>query len=440
MGRVRSLLAALFLLFALAGPAAAQGSVYLLELRGDINPVTARYVVRALEVARREGAEAVILQLDTPGGLMDSMRQIVQAILDSPVPVVVYVAPAGARAGSAGVFVTYAAHVAAMAPGTNLGAAHPVSLGGGEEGMDETMAEKVTNDAAAQIRALAQLRGRNVEWGEQAVRESASATAEEALELGVVDLIAPDLPALLEALDGREVETIAGVRVLRTRGAVPVPLPMTWVERFLNYLANPNIAYLLLSLGTLAILYELSNPGAILPGVAGGIALILGFFALQVLPFNAAGLALMAFAFVLFGLEVFVTSHGILGIGGVVAFILGSLLLFDVPGAEGLRISRSVLLGTSSGIALLVGILVWLVAQGQRRRPAVGAEALLGQRAQVRRAIPAGGWGMIFLEGALWQARSEDGGPIPEGAWVQVVGVEGLRLTVRRIDTDSASP
>jgi membrane-bound serine protease (ClpP class) len=322
---------------AAALPVRAQGSseaVTSVRARGVINPTLAHYITRAIDQAERDGAGAVIVELDTPGGLDSSMRQIIQRILASRAPIVVYVSPPGARAGSAGVYITYAAHVAAMAPNTNIGSATPVSMGeSGEQQMSPEMRAKVTNDAAAYIRSLAEQRGRNAEWAEKAVREGANVTAQEALSLGVIDLVASDIDDLLRQLDGRAVTTAAGPVTLRTAHAQVQRVEMGLVDAFLHAVSDPTIAYILLSLGTMGLFFELSNPGSVLPGVVGGICLLLGFYALGALPVNYAGLLLMAFALLLFVVDIFTPTHGVLTIGGLIAFLLGSLMLFNVPEA-----------------------------------------------------------------------------------------------------------
>ncbi len=405
------------------------GPVHVARIEGIIDGTAAAYFEARLRAAERDGAAALVLALDTPGGLDTAMRRIVKATLGAEVPVVVHVAPAGARAASAGVFLVYAAHVAAMAPGTNLGAAHPVTVGGE---LPETVSEKVTNDAAAYLRSLARLRGRDEGFAEEAVRRSASLTAEEALARGVIDLLAPDLPALLEQLDGRRV-TIAGREVtLRTRGAEVVERPMTFRQRLLHALADPNIAYLLLILGFYGLLYELASPGIGFAGVGGAIMLILGLYALNALGVNYAGLALLALAFILFGVELFVPTHGALAAGGVVSFLIGSLLLLDAE--RGVTVSLLVILPVTAATALLVLLALGAGLRAQRRPVTTGAEALLGARGVARSALEPEG--MVAVHGELWRARSKAGRPIPAGANVRVVGRQGLTLEVERISEE----
>jgi len=412
--------------------------VYLLEVDGPITPVMADYVARGIDEAARNGAEAVVIRLDTPGGLSSAMDDIVQDILQSPVPVIVYVAPEGARAASAGVFITYAAHIAAMAPATNIGSASPVLIGqdGQPTETDDTMQRKVVNDAVAKIRSLAERHGRNADWAEQAVREAVNITAEQAAALGVVDLVAPSLDALLDAVDGRTITTSAGAVTLRTRDAEVVTVGMTTLERFFQMLSDPNIAYILLSLGMLGLFFELANPGSILPGVLGGILLLLGLYALGTLDVNWTGVLLMGFAFLLFLIDLYVPTHGVLTLGGIISFALGSLLLLQSPANPAFQLSRAVIIAVTGTVAALFLILVYLVARSHARRPATGKEALIGARAIVRRALEPEG--MVFVEGELWRARSLSG-PIPAGQTVRVVGLEGLVLLVEPLTEETAA-
>lgn len=395
----------------------------MLPYSGVINPVASEYVDKGLEKARALGAQALVLQLDTPGGLDKSMRLIIKSMLASPIPVVVYVAPAGSRAASAGVFITMAAHVAAMAPGTNIGAAHPVALGGGK--MDKTMIEKVENDAAAYIRSLAERWGRNADWAEEAVRKSVSIQASEAVEKGVVDLLAPSLEELLAKIDGRAIQAGGRTVTLATAGAPVVTVSMTLKQRILSFLSHPNVAYLLMLLGFYGIFFELSSPGALFPGIIGGIAIILAAYALQLLPVNWAGLALMALALVLFLLEIKVPSHGALTIGGVVALTLGSLMLFDSPDPL-LRVSLKVII---PAVVVTSGFFIFLVgktAQAHRARVTTGREGLVGAEGIVRKW--ADGQGTILLRGELWKAESQSA--LVSGQEVTVTETDGLTLTV----------
>lgn len=414
-------------LAALAAAAPLPGPTALvLDLVGPINPVTARYVEHGLAEAARRGAHVVVLRIDTPGGLDEAMRAIVQDVLASPVPVVAYVAPAGARSASAGMFVVLAAHVAAMAPNTTIGAAHPV--GGGGEEIKGPMADKVTNDAAAFARALAAQRGRDAAWVEAAVRKSASLAAEEARKRRVVDVVAADLPALLAALDGRRVATAAGPRTLGTRGLALEVLPMSRLEALLLALSHPAIALLLLNVGVLGVVFELQNPGAVVPGVVGVICLLLGFYALGMLPVNGVGVALLLFGMALLVAELFVPSYGVLSVGGVAALVLGALVLFQ-PDATGYAPPAWLILAITLPFAGLVVAAVAMGLRAQRRRVAAGAEDLVGRQAEVRVALaPAG---VVFVEGELWRAEAPEG-PVPAGERVVVDAVDGLTLRVHK--------
>lgn len=402
--------------------ARAPGEVLIIELEGSINPGSAMYVKRGVEEARKRDAVLVVLRLDTPGGLASSMRSIVKAILNSPVPVVVYVGPSGAGAASAGVMVTVAAHVAAMAPGTNIGAAHPVSAGGKEIG--KTMSEKVVNDMAAYARGIAEEKGRNGEWVEKAIRESVSITSDEALEHGVVDLLARDIDDLLERLDGREIRLHRGKVILKTAGAKKSYYRPGFRDRVLRTISDPNIAYILMMIGLAGLYFELSHPGAIFPGVIGAISLILAFFSFQTLPVNYAGLLLIALAIVLFIVEVKVTSYGLLSIGGIISLTLGSIMLFeDVAVSLKLMMPTIVLVG-----GFFVGVAT-LAFRAYRRRPLSGSEGLVGETGVVKETIDPEG--LIFVHGEYWQATA--GERLTPGEKVRVAAVRGLILKVERI-------
>ncbi|MBM4439749.1 MAG: nodulation protein NfeD [Candidatus Rokubacteria bacterium] len=422
-GVAASLVIAALLL--VAAPARAS-TISLLTLEGVISPVTVRLVETAIDRAQASGATALVIQLDTPGGLERSMRSICQRLLNAPLPVIVYVGPTGARAASAGVFITMAAHVAAMAPATNIGAAHPVAISGGGSKADQESMKKIANDAAAFVRSIAAERGRNVDWAEKAVRESVSITEREAVKLKVVDLVADSLPDLLAKIDGRPVRTTKGPVTLATREATVQPIEIGFRDRFLNVITDPNVAYVLMMLGMLGLFFELSNPGVILPGVVGGISLILAFFAFQSLPINYAGLLLILFGIVLLIAEIKVVSHGVLAIGGIVAMALGSLMLFDA--AElGFRISWRVIIPT---IGVTAGLFLFVLAIGVRalrRRPSLGSEGLVGEIGVVREALaPAG---RVAVHGELWNAIA-DPPPAEAGTRVRIVAVEGLTLRV----------
>jgi membrane-bound serine protease (ClpP class) len=398
---------------------------------GIIGPSTARHIIRAVSEATDARAEGLIIQLDTPGGLLKSTDEITKALLNARIPVVVYIAPRGARAASAGVFITYAAHVAAMAPATHLGAATPVTLGAERQDQnqqqDRAMREKVTNDAVANIRAMAGRRGRNADWAERAVREAVSITEVEAVRLNVVNFVAEDLRDLLRRLDGMSVATDLGPTTLRTGRADVVDVSMDVTERFLGLLSDPNIGFILMNLGILGIMVELYNPGAVLPGVVGGIALILGLASFAILQVNAAGLLLIGFAILLFIADIKVPGHGVLTVGGVIAFVFGAMLLTERT-APVLQISLRLILAVA---ALLTAFFLFAVSAGVRaqRAPArSGGERLLGAIGVARTALSPEG--TVYVQGEMWSAVA-DGGPIADGQLVRVVGLEGLRVRVR---------
>ncbi len=402
------------------------------EVEGVIGPVTAEFILRALDRAEKRHADVVVIGLDTPGGLDESMRLIVKRFLQSSVPVVVYVAPPGARAASAGVFITYAAHIAAMAPGTNIGAAHPVSFG---QKADSTMLEKITNDAVAYLRSLARKRGRNEAWAEEAVRKSVSLPADEAAARGVVDLVANDLTDLLKKINGRRVVLDTGDTVkIRSWPARVHTVRMGLRERILAILANPNVAYILLILGFYGLFFELSHPGSVLPGVAGVISLILAFYAFQTLPVNYAGLLLILLAMILFLAEVKVQSHGLLGLGGAVSLILGSLMLFD-RSVDFLRISWWTLITVLGATLVFFLVILAKAVQAQRRRPVTGAEGLVGLTGEVARPIRPDREGLVMVHGELWRARSPQA--LEKGRPIRVVKVEGLVLWVEPVEDQS---
>ena len=423
---VVAILLASAVLLSIAGPASAVSAVSLIELDSAITPVTVRLLASAIERAHAEGSQALIVQLNTPGGLERSMRSMVQSILASPIPVIVYVAPGGARAASAGVFITMAAHVAAMAPATNIGAAHPVAVGGGG---DKEMIKKVENDAAAFARTIATERGRNAEWAEKAVRSSVSATEREAVKLKIVDLVAESVPDLLAKIDGRPAKTSKGQVTLATKGAPVNVIEVRFRDRFLALISDPNIAYLLMMAGMLGIFFELSNPGAILPGVIGGICLILAFYAFQSLPVNWAGLLLLLFGVVLLIAEVKVVSHGVLAVGGVVAMLIGSLMLYDSPETTGIRLSWYVVVPTVGTTAALVFFAVSMGIRALYRPSVTGESAMVGRVGVTRSALAPEG--QVMIDGELWRAVSQDG-TVAAGEPVQVAAIDGLTLKVIR--------
>ena len=404
----------------------------VVSMSGIINPAMAGYIDRAIGQAEDTGASVIVIQMDTPGGLDTSMRDIIQRMIAAKVPVVVFVAPSGARAASAGVYITYAAQIAAMAPSTNIGSAHPVALdqSGNEQQMTDTMTQKVTNDAVAYIKGLAQNRGRNADWAEQAVRNSVNITAQEALDQKVINVIAPDVPSLLDKIDGMTVQTPSGSVTLKTKGLPIQQFDMSPVEGFLHAISDPTIAYILLSLGTLGLIFELSSPGAILPGVVGGLFLLFALFGLGTLPINMTGLLLIGFGFLLFVADILAPTHGILTAGGVLSFVFGSFMLINTTGAPFLAISTSAIVTLTLGLTAFFVFVVRAVVRSRRRKPSTGREGMLGQIGRAKTELGPGG--MVFVDGALWEAVSE-GGSISEGEAVEVIGERGLTLLVQRV-------
>jgi membrane-bound serine protease (ClpP class) len=405
---------------------ASRASVLLLVIDGGINPATADYIREGIAAGAAQGAAAVVIQLDTPGGLLESAKLIVKDMLGAPLPVVVYVAPSGAGATSAGVFVTMAANLAAMAPGTNIGAAHPVTGQGQDIGGD--MREKVENFAASLGRTIAQQRGRNVEWAEKAVRDSVSITEQEAVKLKVVDLVATDINDLLRQADGRTVQIQGRPLVLRTANDVVQRYDMRMRQRVLDLVANPNVAYLLMMAGLLGLYVEFTSPGVIFPGVAGAICLLLAMAALQVLPINYTGLALVALGAAMLGAEAFLPTFGVVGVAGIVAFVLGSLLLFDTPDST-VQVNRALIAGVALTLGAFTAVVGWLVIRTQRRRSSVGAEGMIGERGEVRR-VRTTGKVKVFVRGEYWDGDSDEA--LEVGDVVEVAAVNGLRLRVRR--------
>lgn len=425
----RFLTRGLLALLLLSGPANA--SVRVADLAQPVHPVSAAFLDRVLAEAGAAGDELVVLRLDTPGGLATSMDQMVQAILRSPVPVCVYVAPGGARAASAGFLILISADIAAMAPGTHTGSAHPIFTGEEvvEEGKRHILMEKVENDAAAFARTLASNRGRNVELAEKVVRESVNFTETEAADARLIDLVARDLPELLARLDGREIKRFAGETVtLRTDGVPLAEVRMTARERLLAAIANPALAFVLLAVGMVGLYVEFSHPGLILPGVAGAIALLLFGFSTQILPINWVGLLLLGIAIALFVLEVKVASYGALTVGGILCLILGGLMLYDTPDIPGMRIPLSLLVAVSVAVGAITAGLVWLVLRAHGRPVATGGEGLVGEIGTViADCAPAG---RVFVHGEYWNAIADP--PVARGERVRVIQVEGLSLRVER--------
>jgi membrane-bound serine protease (ClpP class) len=404
-----------------------QDIVKLVVIDSPIGPITVRVLEKAIKQATDSHAQALIIELNTPGGLTDATWEIIRMILASEVPVIMYIAPPGSRAGSAGVYITYACHKAAMAPQTNIGSAHPVAMGGA--GIDSIMNEKITNDAVAKIKTLAKKRGRNVEWAEKAVRESASITEYEALDLGVINYVADDVEDLLNKVNGDTVEVLSGDVVLHTKDARVEEVNKGFANDILQVISNPNIAYILLAIGMMGIYFEFSNPGAIIPGVVGGISLILAFFAMQTLPINYAGLALMLLAVILFILELYVTSHGILAIGGTISLLLGSLMLIDTE-VPYMRISLSVIIPVVVCTAAFFLLAIYLALKAQRRKVTTGDVGLVGETATIKDMTD--GKGTVFVHGEYWQALSTE--DFPKGTKVKVIGVEGMFLKVDKSD------
>jgi membrane-bound serine protease (ClpP class) len=402
-------------------------TVVSIHVDATINPAVAAFIHSAIEKTRKEKAQCLIIHLNTPGGLLKSTRTIVGDIIDAPVPVVVYVSPPGAQAGSAGVFITMAAHIAAMTQGTNIGAAHPVGM---QSGMDTTMSEKVTNDAVAFIRTIAEKRNRNADWAENAVRNSVSVTAIVALQQRIIDLIANDDNELFQQLDGRNVRLSSGTVTLHTKSAKVVEYEMSFIEKLLNILSDPNIAYILMMLGFYGLMFELYNPGSILPGIVGVICLVLAFYSLNTLPINYAGLALILFALLLFILEIKIVSHGVLAIGGIVSLLLGSMMLIRRgAGAVG-SISWTVIISTTAVTTLFFLFVIGMGLKAQRLKPATGSESMIGETGEAKEELNP--LGMVFLHGELWQAESVSG-VISQGEKIRVKSMKGFKLFVEKV-------
>ena len=420
----------LLLIWLLAvSPAHSKDLVIVVKISGSINPAVAEYISHEISQANADQEALIVLHMDTPGGLDTSMRQIIKDIQGSQVPIASFVAPSGSRAASAGTFITIASHIAAMAPGTNIGAAHPVNLmggGGGEQA--KTMEKKVVNDAAAYIRSLAELRNRNAHWAELAVVKSVSISAEEAMRLNVIDLIAADVKALVLAVDGREVQVASVSVTLKTENLQIVYHEMNPRQKFLDIISNPNVAYILMMLGMVGLYFELSNPGLVLPGVIGAISLILALYAMQTLPINYAGLLLIVFGVILFIAEISIMSYGLLSVSGVISIFLGSTMLIDSDDPA-LQISRAILYPT---LGLTVVLSLGIVAFATRTRSLKklgGAEGMLGETGRVKDALNPKGF--VQVHGELWEAEAE--GPVSEGETVRVDSVEGLKIKVTKI-------
>ena len=405
---------------------AAEPIYNVITVDAAITPAIADYIMNGIDDSVMRGYDGVIITLDTPGGLDLAMRDIVKKILNAPLPVIVFVHPSGARAASAGVMITMAAHIAAMSPGTNIGAAHPVAMGFGGK-MDETMEQKVENDAVAYVKGIAEKRGRNEEWAAQAVIESVSITAEEALELKVIDVVARDINELLEKINGIELSLQSGKVIVSAEGARIIKTEMGLRDKILVTLSNPNIAYLLLLIGLAGLYFEFSNPGAILPGVVGGISLILAFFALQTLPINFAGVLLILFSIVLFIAEIKIVSHGMLTVAGITSLILGSVLLFRSP-IPALRVSFAVMIPTVIVVSLFFIGVITLAVRAQMRTPSTGIDGMIGAEGHAVSDIE--GTGSVFVKGEYWNATSDT--VINEGEKITVKEVDGLSIKVEK--------
>jgi membrane-bound serine protease (ClpP class) len=402
-------------------------SVTMITIEGGISPAVASYIITSLEKSEELGAEAMLLRLNTPGGLLESTRDIVSAFLNSKIPVIVYVAPGGSRAGSAGVFITLAAHVAAMAPGTNIGAAHPVGIDGSSD--SSTMTSKIVNDTKAFIRTIAEKRNRNISWAEQTVESSISSTETEALAEGAIDFVAVSVKSLLDSADGMEVTTAAGTKKLRLRDVDIIEIEKSWRDHILMTLSDPNIAYLLIMLGIYGLIFELKSPGSIAPGVVGGISLLLAAYSLKMLPVNMVGVAFIFLAFVLFVIEFFVQSYGLLSVSGVVSLFFGSILLIDSP-LEFMRISMTLIIVVTLATAIFVAILVYYGIKAQSRKKEGGSQAVIGMTGTARTDFVHGVGGKVHVYGELWQAKSDD--DIKIGDKIIVTAIEGFTLHVKK--------
>ncbi|HEY5747952.1 MAG TPA: nodulation protein NfeD [Chryseolinea sp.] len=403
----------------------AQKKVVSIQIDGTINPASAAFIHRSIEKAGKENAECLIIQLNTPGGLLKSTRVIVSDILESPVPIVVFVSPGGAHAGSAGVFITLSAHIAAMAPGTNIGAAHPVDLQGK---LDTVMSEKVTNDAAAFIRSIAEKRKRNIKWAEESVRKSISITEKEALKKDVIDLIAENTEALLDQIDGKPVTVGAKTKTLETRDAMIEPIEMGAFEKILDLISDPNVAYIFLLLGLYGMIFELYNPGAILPGIVGIICLTLAFYSMHTLPVNYAGLMLIVFGVILFLLEIKIVSHGMLTLGAIVSLLLGSMMLIRPDSELAFQhLSWGVIISAVGFSALFFLVVLGMGIRAQRLKPVTGVEGMIGEIGESLEMLnPVG---TVRVHGEMWQAESLTG-PIKKGARIRIAAIKDLLLFV----------
>ncbi len=416
--------------FMFAAQLYAAEDVYRIIIGGVINPIATEYIENSIDQAEKTGAQLLIIELDTPGGLMESMHNIMKAIQNAEVPIAVYVSPSGSRAGSAGVYITYAAHIAAMAPSTNIGSAHPV-FGGGENKMDSTttdiMMDKVTNDAVAKIKAAAERHGRNAEWAEKAVRESANITEKEALELNVIDYVVPSVDSLLAVIDGKIIKLDNGTeRTMHTKDASVITIEMTWRQRLFDTIINPNVAAVLMMIGMAGIMLELYSPGTIVPGVAGSICLILAWYAMDVLPLNYAGLFLIIFSVIMFLLEIKVPSYGVLTIGGVVSLTIGLVMLVDSPMPE-LQVSWQVIVSIVVLTTLFFVFALGFAIKAQKSKPTTGSEGLIGETGVVIKKLNP--TGTVQIHGEIWKAQSDK--LIKKDCQVEVIEYDGDNLTIK---------
>ncbi len=404
--------------------------VHKITINGVINPVATEYIIESIEKAEKENAEMLVIEMDTPGGLMVSMHDIVKSILGSDVPIAVYVSPPGSRAGSAGVFITAAAHIAAMAPGTNIGSAHPVNMGASQD-TSAVMEEKIINDAVAHIRSVSEKRGRNADWAEKAVRESANITEKEALKINVIDYVVSTVDSLLSVVNGKEVEVLSGKRILDTKNARIESFQMNWRQKVLDILSDPNILYILFLIGISGISLELYNPGSILPGVVGGICMILFLYPVQTIPVNIAGLLLIIFAAVLFLLEIKIPSYGLLTIGGVTSLVLGSIMLIDSP-LPFLQISWKLILAATITITLFFIFAIGFAIRAHRKKPTTGKEGLVGEEGVALEDLKP--TGQIEIHGEIWKAIAENRIKKGQPVLVEEVDSQHLRLKVKPVD------
>jgi len=425
--RVRKRILAFF--FILAMPAICPAGIYKITIDAPIHPITSEYIVQTIDLAERENAKLLLMTLNTPGGLDTSMREIIEKIVYSKVPVAAYVSPSGARSASAGFFIGVACDIYVMAPGTNTGAAHPVGISITGQSMDKTMEEKVTHDAASYIKTLAEKRGRNIQMAEDAVRKSLSFTEQEALKGGLIDFVARNDGEILDRLEGKTLKRFDGTETtLALKGEAVIDHPMSFRQRFLLTISNPNLAYILLMLGLLGLYFEFAHPGAILPGVLGGISLLLAIFSFQILPINYVGLLLILLAIVLFIVEVKVQSFGVLAIGGVISMVIGSMMLVKSPIPE-LRPSLKLIIPVAAGISTIFIFLVVIVVRAHARRAVTGKEGMIGEIGVARTDISPGG--KVFVHGEIWEAEATE--PIAKGERVEVVQVNGLKISVRKV-------